>query len=176
MEIDQMDSDPIGNRRQAGMQISDPMQMLEQDHGTVRQLFQRMFDSQAARVKHQCGLQILQMLEMHTQLEDACFYPSVEQVDPQLIAHSRQEHEEADQLIQQLKGMDLSDPRCEDLFRQLADSVLHHIEEEESNLFPKVRQSSCDLEAIAMEMQSWEANMVGDMARSSDRSGMRPGS
>ena len=170
MDMDQMDSTPMGNRRQDGFPTADPLQALEQDHRMVRLLFERMLNSQDMQVKQQCGPQILMALEMHSRLEESCFYPQVEQIDPQLISHCQQEHEETDRLVEQLKGMDMSDPNCDRMFRQLCDSVMHHIGEEENKLFPQIRSANIDMESLGIQMAAFEANMSSEMARSGNQS------
>ena len=59
------------------------------------------------------------------------------------------------------------------LLQQLHDAVMAHIQEEESQLFPAVRDSSLDLRELALQMQAFEANMVSTQAMRS-QSNLRP--
>jgi hemerythrin superfamily protein len=169
MDTDPMDMNPVGNRQSEGFPVDQPLQALEKDHHYVRELFGHFLNTQDVLVKQQAGPHILMALEMHAALEEAVFYPSVRSVDPALVKECEEEHAQADQLIQQLKGMDVTDPQCDRMFRHLCDAVLHHIEVEENRLFPAVRQSNIDMEALGLEMQAFEANMVTQLAQQSDR-------
>ncbi|TCS38414.1 hemerythrin HHE cation binding domain-containing protein [Paucimonas lemoignei] len=162
-----MITDPIGNRRSEGFPTSDPLQALEKDHNFVKKLFERYFSTQDQQVKQEAGPEILQLLEMHSSLEEATFYPAVQQLDARLVEECMSEHEQADQLIHQLKGMDPSNPQCDAMFQQLRDAILQHIDAEEKQLFPVVRQSNMDLEALGIQMQAYESNMVATLARES---------
>lgn len=166
-----MITDPIGNQRSGGFPTDQPLQALEKDHDFVKQLFERYFGTQDRQVKQQAGPQILMLLEAHSSLEEATFYPAVRQADTSLVDECKDQHEQADQLIQRLKSMDASDPQCDILFQQLRDAILHHIEVEEQQLFPAVKQANLDLEAIGMQMAAFEANMVAKQAQASAGAG-----
>lgn len=164
-----MDMDPIENRSSGGFPVDDPMQALEKDHDFVKQLFEEFLNTDDMPVKQQAGPRILMLLEMHSALEEAIFYPVVQSLDEDLVDECEEQHAQADQLIQQLKSMEVSDPQYEQLLQQLCDAVLQHIDIEENQLFPVVRQSNLDLEAMGLEMQAYEANMVAMQAQLSER-------
>ncbi len=150
-----------------------PLEALKRDHRYVKQLFDRYLNTHDTAVKREAGPEIIRALELHADLEEAVFYPKVRGVDPGLVDHGEQEHQEARQLMEQLKTIDMTHPQCEQLFRQLADSVLHHVESEEQQLFPKVQQAGIDLEALGIEMQAYEANALSAKARSPNRENLR---
>ena len=150
-----------------------PLEALKRDHRHVKQLFDRYLNTNDTAVKREAGPEIIRALELHADLEEAVFYPKVRSVDPGLVDHGEQEHQEARQLMEQLKAIDMTHPQCEQLFRQLADSVLHHVESEEQQLFPKVQQSEIDLEAIGIEMQAYEASALSAQARAPDGTNLR---
>lgn len=164
-----MDIDPIGNRGREGFPVDQPLEALKKDHDFIQQLFDRYLQSQDTNVKKEAGPQILLLLDMHTALEEACFYPKVHGLDASLVDECEEEHQQAKQLIQQLKDVDINSPQCEQMFRQLADAIRHHIDLEENQLFPKVRQSNLDLKAMGLDMQDFEANMVAVQAERTER-------
>jgi hemerythrin superfamily protein len=140
--------------------VAQPLETLKSDHRLVKQMFERYFMTQDRAVKSETGPRILMLLEMHAALEEAIFYVRVREADPTLIDACDAQHQHAIGLIERLKGMEEGDPQCEDLFRQLADAVLHHIDIEERQLFPKVERSGLDLAAIGIEMQSFESTIL----------------
>lgn len=173
-----MITDPIGNRRSEGFPVSDPLQALEKDHNYVKKLFERYLGTQDTLVKQEAGPEILLSLELHSMLEEAVFYPAVQQIDATLVDQCKDEHEQVDQLLHQMKHMDINDPQCGNLFQQLRDAVLQHIEVEEQQLFPAIRQASLDMGALGLKMQAYEANIVATKARGAQggASATRPGS
>jgi len=161
--------------RGAGESLADqPMEALRKDHHFVRQLFDRYLNTQDMQIKREAGPRILALLEMHMAVEEAIFYPKVHEVDAQLVDHGEQEHEEAKRLMLQLKNIDIDDPQCDALYKQLAGTILHHIETEEQQLFPKVQQANLDLTEIGLQMMAFESNMVSAMAKDSALRGSRP--
>ena len=65
----------------------------------------------------------------------------------------REEHHVVKLLIGELKKMSADDDRYDAKYTVLAESVKHHIEEEESELFPKL-QGKLDAEEVGAEMES----------------------
>lgn len=163
-----IDMDPMGNRGRAGFPVARPMEALKSDHEFVRKLFTHYLNTDDPLVRQEAGPRILQLLEMHTALEESIFYPQVRSIAPSLIDEFLEEHDQADQMIRQLKEMAPDDERSEPIFRRLCEAVVHHIEEEEHQLFPKVEQANLDLEEIGLQMQAFESNMVARQARESE--------
>lgn len=161
-----MDTDADGR---SGFPVGQPLQALKQDHDFIRQLFDRYLNTQDLNVKEEVAPRLLLQLEMHTALEENCFYPRVHNLDASLVDECEQEHEQAKQMIQQLKGLDIGTPQCEQLFQQLAGAIQHHIDIEENQLFPRVQQSNLDFNAMGLEMRDFEANMVARQAEQTER-------
>lgn len=166
-----MDEQLHMQRSGAGFPVDRPLDALIADHNFVRQMFERFLNTQDMNVRQEAGPRIIELLEMHAQLEETVFYPAVHDIDAGLVDHSEHEHQEARQLMNQLKGMDVGDPQYEQLMRQLSDSVMHHVQSEEQQLFPKVMQSGLDMTVLGVQMQAYEASMVSAAARASDRPG-----
>jgi hemerythrin superfamily protein len=150
-----------------------PLDALRTEHRLVRQLFEQYFQARDETDKRDTGTHILLLLDMHTSLEEGVFYPRVQEIDPTLIVHCEHEHEQARRIIEMLKPMDEGDPQAERLFRQLADAVFAHIDNEEQQLFPKVEQAGLDLHAIGNEMMALETRMIAAHAQRPVAPGLR---
>jgi hemerythrin superfamily protein len=168
-----MDSDPNADRDEGGIPVDEPIAVLEADHILARQLFAQYLNTEDPNVRKDTGPRILVLLEVHTALEESVFYPRVHDVDASLVDQCEAEHEQAKQLMAQLRDMDEGDPGTGRIFRQLADAILAHIDTEEQRLFPKVRQANLDLNAIGLEMQAFEASLVAARAQAPGQPGMR---
>ncbi len=155
------------------MDNDDPIQMLVRDHDTVRKLAEKYLGSSDIEVKKQAGTQLLQVIHLHSRLEESIYYPNVRCLDDDLVRHFEQDHLKVDDLLATLQGMSMDEARAEPMMREMLNAVLGHIEEEESELFPRLRQSSVDMSDIGLQMQSFEANLVHMQAQASDQGGRR---
>ena len=151
----------------------DPIQALMRDHDMVRKLADKYLNSSDTDVKKQAATQLLQAIHTHSRLEESVFYPGVRQVDPGMIGHFEQEHLHVDELLATLQGMSMDEARTEPLMRDLLNSVLDHIQHEEDDFFPKLRQANIDLTPIALQMQALEANLVHMQGQASDQGARR---
>lgn len=154
-----------GARTQGSFALDDPTRALMQDHRYVRELFQRYLGSQDAQVKQNAGPRICEALLMHTSLEEAVFYPSAKRVDAALVDRCGSDHQQAEQLITQLQAMQPGETQYDQLMQQLCDAIYAHIELEEQQLFPAVRNSALDLQDLALRMQAYESSMAASHAR-----------
>jgi hemerythrin superfamily protein len=151
----------------------DPIQMLVRDHDTVRKLADKYLNSSDIEVKKQAATQLLQAIHTHSRLEESIFYPNVRCLDDNLVRHFEQDHLKVDDLLATLQGMAPDEPRAEPMMREMLKSVLSHIEEEEGELFPRLRQSNVDMADIGLQMQAFEANLVHMQGQASDRGSRR---
>lgn len=134
--------------------------MLKDDHKQVRQMFRTMEKGDLDVVPDICAA-----LRVHTQIEEQVFYPAVRAgVDEAQsdILEALEEHHVAKQLIAELDGMGPSDEAYEAKATVLMENVLHHVEEEESDLFPRVRESlgRNQLREIGADMQALRDSLV----------------
>ncbi|HVL77140.1 MAG TPA: hemerythrin domain-containing protein [Noviherbaspirillum sp.] len=161
------------NESKGAFPADKPVDALIHDHNTVRKLVDvyRNSDSMAAKIS--AAEQALMLLESHSLVEEQVFYPAVRDVDASMISHFEEEHHKTDDILASLKRMSLSDPQALPMFEQLVDMVLHHIEEEENQFFPKLEQARMDMTPIGLQMQAYEANLVHMQAQASDQQGAR---
>ena len=122
----------------------DAIVMLKQDHKEVRALF-REFQKASTTPARKGKLveQIIELLTVHTYIENEVMYPRVRELVPDLqddIDESYEEHHVADLLVMELVPMTYKDERFEAKATVLIENVTHHIEEEEEEWFPEVRK------------------------------------
>jgi hemerythrin superfamily protein len=146
----------------------DPINALLRDHDMVRKLADTYLNSGDKEVKKQAATQLLQAIHTHSRLEESIFYPNVRCLDDNLVRHFEQDHLKVDDLIATLQGMAMDEPRAEPMMREMLNSVLSHIDEEEQQLFPRLRQSNVDMSDVGLQMQSFEANLIHMQGQASD--------
>ena len=139
---------------------TDAIVLLKQDHKEIRRLFrefQQAGEDATAR-KGKLVDDIIELLTVHTYIENEVMYPRVRELLPDLeddVLESYEEHHVADVLVVELAGMKPSAERFDAKTTVLIESVTHHIEEEEQDWFPKVRDGLGRkvLQEIGAEMQ-----------------------
>jgi hemerythrin-like domain-containing protein len=77
-------------------------------------------------------------LKLHTQIEEAIFYPALEDFDETdgLVSEAYSEHDDVDELLETMSQTDPQSEDFQDYLSDLKDSIEHHVEEEENELFP----------------------------------------
>lgn len=122
----------------------DAITLLKNDHKTVERLFSR-FEKAGDRAyveKRRIVDQIIEELSVHAAIEEQLFYPvtraTVPEVDD-IALESLEEHHIVKWTLSELVNLDPSDERFDPKVTVLIESVRHHVEEEEGDYFPKVR-------------------------------------
>jgi hemerythrin-like domain-containing protein len=154
------------SRRNDQEQPADAIALLKADHQRVKDLFAQYETTSNPDTKQTLAKQVFVELETHAQLEENVFYPAVnEETDegPELVKESLSEHETVKTLIQELRSMAHDDTDAFDTkFQELIQNVEHHVEEEESEMFPLAEQELLeDLDDLREEMQELKADLQG---------------
>jgi hemerythrin-like domain-containing protein len=144
------------NHQKEGRSMPDALTMLRADHRKVQDLFKRFEEAEESENTGQIKEIVaaaIQELKVHADLEEEMFYPAVrgEIEEEEKVDEAEEEHHVARLLISELEGMDPEDERYCAKFQVLAESVRHHIEEEESEVIPEV-ESSLDTQALGARM------------------------
>jgi len=124
---------------------TDAIVLLKDDHKDMRRLFRDFQGAgdNATERKGELVRQIIEALTVHTYLENEVMYPEVRKLLPDLeddVLESYEEHHVADLLCAELYAMKPDDERFEAKTTVLIENVTHHMEEEEGDWFPKVRE------------------------------------
>lgn len=81
--------------------------------------------------------QLARALPAHMKIEQELFYPTVREVDEDVILESFEEHSVAEIALKRLLATPTDDPTFKAKAITLKELVLHHAKEEESELLPK---------------------------------------
>ncbi len=118
---------------------ADVVDLIMQDHREVERLFDELKDYPEKRE----GLVpvLTTLLSAHSRAEEAEVYPvaAAEADEADEVAHSQEEHVEADQLLAKLAATDPTSAQFEKVLQNLIDAVSHHVEEEETKVLPGMR-------------------------------------
>jgi hemerythrin-like domain-containing protein len=153
------------SRRHDQEQPTDAITMLKADHQRVKDLFAQYEAADNGETKRTLAEQVFTELEMHAQLEETVFYPTVnEETDegPELVKESLSAHETVKTLIQALRSMAHDTDEFDATFQELIRNVAHHVEEEEAEMFPLAEEELAeDLTEMKDEMQELKADLQG---------------
>jgi hemerythrin superfamily protein len=123
----------------------DAITYLKDDHHTVEQLFKRFEQAgERAHVEERAIVdRIIEDLSMHAAIEEQVFYPVARAAVPEtetIALESLEAHHIVKWLLSQLVDMDPAHERFDAKVTVLIENVRHHVEEEDSDFFPKVRK------------------------------------
>ena len=123
---------------------TDAIVLLKGDHKEIRRLFREFQGTEAGATARKADLvdQIIELLTVHTYIENEVMYPRVRKLLPDLeddVLESYEEHHVADVLVMELAGMKPDAERFTAKTTVLIENVRHHIDEEEQDWFPQVR-------------------------------------
>ena len=139
---------------------TDAIVLLKQDHKEIKKAF-RDFEAAGEKAtvrKGQIVDRIIELLTVHTYIENEVMYPRVRELLPEVeddVLESYEEHHVADLLVVELGALKPDAERFDAKTTVLIENVLHHIEEEEDEWFPKVRQGMGrkQLQELGAEME-----------------------
>jgi hemerythrin-like domain-containing protein len=138
---------------------TDAIVLLKADHKAILTTFKdfEKLGPDAHVRKGQLVDRMVELLTVHTYLENEVMYPRVRELLPALeddVLESYEEHHVADVLVMELVGMKPDAERFTAKTTVLIENVRHHIEEEEQEWFPQVREglSRTVLQQIGQEM------------------------
>jgi hemerythrin superfamily protein len=146
------------------------VKLLTADHKEVKALFKeydKLVKAEAEDTqKQELAEQICMMLTVHTMIEEEIFYPAAREElakDQDLLDEAEVEHASAKDLIAQIRESSPSDDLYDAKVTVLGEYIDHHVKEEEKEMFPKVRKTGLDLEALGEEMAARKETLMGEL-------------
>jgi hemerythrin superfamily protein len=137
--------------------------MLEAQHREVEDLFEELDEAEGKEEKHDVFNQIADKLAVHAAIEEKHFYPSTKAEETaELLEAAVEEHLSVKRLIADLLTQDVDDETFEAKVKVLKEQVEHHVEEEEGEMFPKVKKllDETTLEALEQEMTATQEELL----------------
>jgi hemerythrin-like domain-containing protein len=123
---------------------TDAIVLLKADHKEIKSVFSKFEQAgeNATKTKGELVAKMIELLTIHTYIENEVMYPQVRKLLPDLeddILESYEEHHVADLLVMELAALSPDAERFDAKTTVLIENVTHHIDEEEQDWFPKVR-------------------------------------
>jgi hemerythrin superfamily protein len=117
------------------------IEMLKKEHRAVEDLFEKFESAKSADARRQAFEKIADALAVHAAIEEKHFYPAVKaKATEDVLLEAVEEHLEIKRVIADLLALDAADETFDAKVKVLKEDVEHHVEEEETILFPKVKK------------------------------------
>ena len=134
------------------------IELLMQDHKEASGMMDQLETADKGdRSAKETFLQLKDALTMHTQIEEQIFYPALRNFEEtkDMVPEAFEEHQEVKDILEEMTSLNPGDDEFMDKLTELRDSVEHHVEEEETEMFPKAEKvlGQSRLQELGRQMQ-----------------------
>lgn len=137
--------------------------LLINDHELVKELLAELMETSNRATKKRTQLleKIDQELKLHTQIEEEIFYPAFKKAgkkeDAQMYFEALEEHRAVEELVlPDLENTEVNGDKFGGRAKVLKELIEHHIEEEESEMFPRAKELFSEEQLIELGEQMQE--------------------
>ena len=172
-------------RRGRGGARQQVLAALKEDHARVKKAYKQFEKLDKSGDLEACETivqQVLDELTLHAALEEDFLYPVAKEAmdDTSLIDEAEVEHESMHTAIEQLRDLGAEDDKYAARFTVLCEYVLHHVKEEEGEMFPQLEKLDLDWDTMAEQMQERRdqadgGEMLGEQAAAEPRAASQTG-
>src|ERR1700730_2948528 len=139
----------------------DAIQLLKDDHQKVEKIFSPM---ERKENRQRLFVELDRELTVHATLEEQIFYPAAREAEPtrDLVLESIEEHKQIKMVLADLEQTDKTTDEWGAALKVLKEDVMHHVGEEEDELFPKVKKilSKEHLEDLGSRMEKLKLQLL----------------
>ena len=140
----------------SGKKPVDAIALLKADHKEVDAMFKAYEKTDDDATKQELATKICVALTVHAQIEEEIFYPAayeaLDEDGDDLLDEAEVEHASCKALIAEIEAMSVGEPLFDAKVKVLGEYIKHHVEEEETELFPECREASMDLKALGEQL------------------------
>jgi len=149
----------------------DAVALLKGDHREVEKLFGQFEKAKDADRKKVLADRICLELRVHTQIEEEIFYPVSREFldDEDIVDEAVVEHAAAKDLIAEIEAMQPGEDLYDAKMTVLQEQIEHHVEEEETEYFPKLKKTDMDMKAIGAQMKARKDELIGQLGGASQQ-------
>lgn len=135
---------------------ADAIALLKADHKEVDAMFKAYDKTDDDAKKQELANNICMALTVHAQIEEEIFYPAayeaLDEDGDDLLDEAEVEHASCKALIAEIEAMSVGEPLFDAKIKVLGEYIKHHVEEEETELFPECRDAKMDLKALGEQL------------------------
>jgi hemerythrin superfamily protein len=142
----------------------DAIQLLKDDHKKVEKIFSEM---ERKENRQKLFPELDRELSIHAEIEEKVFYPAAKEAERtrDLVLESIEEHKQIKLVLADLGQTDMTTDEWGAALKVLEEDVMHHVGEEENDLFPKVKKilSRDQLEDLGTRMEELKMQLMADV-------------
>ena len=139
----------------------DAIQLLKDDHQKVEKIFSSM---ERKENRQRLFVELDRELTVHATIEEQIFYPAAREAEPtrDLVLESIEEHKQIKMVLADLEQTDKTTDEWGAALKVLKEDVMHHVGEEEDELFPKVKKilSKDQLDDLGTRMEELKMQLM----------------
>jgi hemerythrin superfamily protein len=139
----------------------DAIELLKDDHKKVEKIFTAM---ESKDHRQRLFPELDRELSVHAEIEEKIFYPAAKEAEPtrDLVLESIEEHKQIKMVLADLEQTDKTTDEWGAALKVLKEDVMHHVGEEEDELFPKVKKilSKVQLEDLGSRMEKLKLQLL----------------
>lgn len=141
---------------------ADAIKLLRDDHREVKNWFKEYEKLEDEAKREALARKICAALTVHARIEEEIFYPALRESieDQDLLDEAAVEHASAKQLIAEIESMSPDEELFDAKVKVLGEYVMHHVQEEEQEMFPEARESDVDLRALGAQLSKRKAELM----------------
>jgi iron-sulfur cluster repair protein YtfE (RIC family) len=150
------------------------IELLMSDHRKVEDLFEQYDQEKESDdgTRREIALKICAELTVHAQVEEELFYPwlreNLEADEMEMVEEAQIEHNTAKDLIAQIEAATEIDEVYNARVKVLGEYIKHHVQEEENEIFPEVRDEQEELDELGQEMVARKGELQEEMGLAAD--------
>lgn len=139
---------------------------LKREHHKFRKLVDRINAAKTPGAKRDIAVELHRLLATHIAMEEELFYPAVksrgltDEVKEGIVEHDIQRF-----LSAQIEAMDISDPLYGARLGVLGEMLVHHIDEEDDEMFQEAKRLNLDLDAMNERLEEREHQLKAQYRR-----------
>lgn len=158
------------SRSKSTTKKQDALALLRADHKEVNTLFSEYEKTRSNAKKKEIADRICTELTVHAQIEEEIFYPAARQAlkDKEMVPEAIVEHATLKVLIGQIEGEEPDGEMFDAKIKVLSEYVKHHVNEEQNELFPKLKSTGLDLEDLGVQLMSRKEELLTQQEESSE--------
>ncbi len=122
----------------------DALRMLKDDHDRVKKMMEDLDGTTERGEKTRAHIfeRLVHHLTIHEAIEEEILYPALKEFAKtrDITLEAYEEHHVIDQIVGELEATPVSDETWAAKLTVMKENLEHHIEEEETDMFPKARQ------------------------------------
>jgi hemerythrin superfamily protein len=143
------------------------IQLLKNDHKKVEKIFADLENK--ADDRRALFPELDRRLTVHAEIEEKIFYPAAKAAEPtrDLVLESLEEHKQIKMVLADLEHTDMRTAEWDADLKVLKEDVMHHVGEEEDELFPKIQKllSKEQLEELGTRMEELKMQLLAAVSK-----------